>query len=168
MGGGWVLYPQRPPSPDSDIGTLFSISIVRDPYSFSPLASLVAFVLSLCQFWLRQLFQRILTMKSFAINFTFKSIVCIALTLLIVFVALFYLQGFGLLIIITLLVLDRVVSYINRAHVWFSVRAWRKMLWAAAQCSSPLAWSLSWRASWLCLMVAWQRSTAAFALASPS
>ena len=32
------------------IGTLFSISIVRDPYSFSPLASLVAFVLSLCQF----------------------------------------------------------------------------------------------------------------------
>jgi hypothetical protein len=67
-------------------------------------------------------------MKSFAINFTFKSIMSIALTLLIMFVALFYLQGFGLLIIITLLVLDRVVSYINRAHVWFSVRAWRKML----------------------------------------
>lgn len=67
-------------------------------------------------------------MKSFAINFTFKSMMSIALTLLIMFVALFYLQGFGLLIIITLLVLDRVVSYINRAHVWFSVRAWRKML----------------------------------------
>ena len=67
-------------------------------------------------------------MKSFAINFTFKSIISVALTLLIMFVALFYLQGFGLLIIITLLVLDRVVSYINRAHVWFSVRAWRKML----------------------------------------
>ena len=78
-------------------------------------------------------------MKSFAINFTFKSIISIALTLLIMFVALFYLQGFGLLIIITLLVLDRVVSYINRAHVWFSVRAWRKMLLAAAQYSSPLA-----------------------------
>ena len=67
-------------------------------------------------------------MKSFAINFTFKSFISVALTLLIMFCALVYLQGFGLLIIITLLVLDRVVSYINRAHVWFSVRAWRKML----------------------------------------
>ena len=39
-----------PPSPDSDIGTLFSNFDSRDPYRFSPLATLVAFVLSLCQF----------------------------------------------------------------------------------------------------------------------
>ena len=57
-----------------------------------------------------------------------KTVVCIVLTLLIMFVALFHLQGFGLLLIITLLVLDRVVSYINKVQVWFAMRAWRKML----------------------------------------
>ena len=63
-----------------------------------------------------------------AVNFTFKSVVCIAITLLIMFVALFHLQGFGLLILITLLVLDRVAHYFNRATVWLALRAWRKML----------------------------------------
>lgn len=56
-----------------------------------------------------------------AASFTFKSVVCIALTLVVMFIALFYLQGFGLLCIITLLVLDRVVSYVNKIQVWFTM-----------------------------------------------
>ena len=62
------------------------------------------------------------------LNFTFRSVLIIAITLGIMIIALVYMQGFGFLLLITLLVLDRVAHYFNKITVWLAVRAWRKML----------------------------------------
>jgi len=62
------------------------------------------------------------------LNNTFNSVLVIGITLLIMFIALFYLQGFGLLLIITLLVMHHVARYVNKVTVWFALRAWRKVL----------------------------------------
>ena len=62
------------------------------------------------------------------VNFTFRSVLIITITLAIMIVALVYMQGFGFLLLITLLVLDRVAHYFNKITVWLAVRAWRKML----------------------------------------
>ena len=65
---------------------------------------------------------------NYLLTFTFRSVLIIAITLGIMIIALVYMPGFGLLLLITLLVLDRVAHYFNKVTVWFVLRAWRKVL----------------------------------------
>ncbi len=56
-----------------------------------------------------------------SLRFTFRSAVIVAITLFVMFLALFYFHGFGILLLITLLVMERVAHYVRRLTTWWSL-----------------------------------------------
>ena len=77
-GGFGYFTIHHPPSPDSDIGTLFSFFPSRDPYTFLTHSSLAPFVLSLCLFTNHRNF----TMYTFGRYLTFALMTPIIMLLL--------------------------------------------------------------------------------------
>jgi hypothetical protein len=65
-------------------------------------------------------------MNSLLQSYPVRFLLVLAGTLFVMWLALFVFTGFGLLLLITLLVADRVAHYLGKVTVFFAVRNWTK------------------------------------------